>query len=112
MGTSRGSSRSTKRRPTSSSGAQPRTAADGGTDEGGGRVGLEDGDEVGAVLDQGEQPALAGVEDLLLGERALQLAVPADQLAEPDGPADRDQHQQAGEDHAGAPVDDAVLRRC
>ncbi|WP_254185510.1 hypothetical protein [Nocardioides panacis] len=46
---------------------------------------------------------------MLLGERPLHLAVPADQLAEPDRPAEGDQHEQAAEDHPGAPVDDAVL---
>ena len=37
-------------------------------DEGRGGVGLEDGDQVGAVLHERQQPPLAGVEGLLLGE--------------------------------------------
>ena len=68
--------------------------------ERGGAVGFQDGDQVGAVVDQRHQAAFTGVDDLPLGQPVLEVAMPAHQLAEPEEPADRDQHEQRGVDQS------------
>ncbi len=62
-------------------------------------VGAQHDDDVGAAADQAGQAALAGDQRGLLGDLGLQPAVPADQPAEPDHPADGgdDQHAQVGD---------------
>ena len=55
-------------------------------------------------MHQRHQPPLTRVDDLAFGESALQLAVPADQRAEPEEPADRDTDEEQAVDQGGEKV--------